>query len=77
MSANDPIDAEEACRAALRDGLQVLSLPADDALLDRLIAYLDLLRKWNRAYNLSAVRDPQQMVHQHLLDWAAVPACPE
>ncbi len=37
----------------------------------QLLAYLDLLHKWNQAYNLSAVRDPQQMVHQHLLDCLA------
>ncbi|MCU0963672.1 MAG: 16S rRNA (guanine(527)-N(7))-methyltransferase RsmG [Burkholderiaceae bacterium] len=62
-------------RTALRSGLEALSLPADEALLDRLLAYLDLLQKWNQAYNLSAVRDPQQMVHQHLLDClAALPA---
>ena len=58
-------------RAALRYGVDALALPADDALLDRLLAYLDLLQKWNQAYNLSAVRDPQQMVHQHLLDCLA------
>jgi len=58
-------------RAALRAGLQTLSLATSEALLDRLLAYLDLLHKWNQAYNLSAVRDPQQMVHQHLLDCLA------
>jgi len=59
-------------RAALRSGLKALSLPAEVALLDRLLAYLDLLQKWNQAYNLSAVRDPQQMVYQHLMDCLAV-----
>lgn len=58
--------------AALSAGLQALLLPASDGLRDQLIAYLDLLHKWNQAYNLSAVRDPQQMVHQHLLDCLAV-----
>jgi 16S rRNA (guanine527-N7)-methyltransferase len=58
-------------RAALRAGLEALSLSAPGALLDRLLGYLDLLHKWNQAYNLSAVRDPQQMVHQHLLDCLA------
>lgn len=65
------MDKDPRC-AALRSGLEALSLPADEALLDRLLGYLDLLQKWNRAYNLSAVRDPQQMVHQHLLDCLAV-----
>jgi 16S rRNA (guanine527-N7)-methyltransferase len=58
-------------REALRSGLQALALPAADEGVERLLAYLDLLSKWNRAYNLSAVRDPQQMVHQHLLDCLA------
>lgn len=56
----------------MRSGLDALALPADDNLIDRLLGYLDLLHKWNQAYNLSAVRDPQQMVHQHLLDCLAV-----
>lgn len=34
----------------------------------RLLAYLDLLAKWNRVYNLTAIRDPHQMLVQHLLD---------
>ena len=41
----------------------------------QLLAYLILLAKWNAVYNLTAVRDPQAMVTQHLLDsLAAVPA---
>jgi 16S rRNA (guanine527-N7)-methyltransferase len=62
-------------RAALAAGLDALSLTADAAGQQRLLDYLDLLQKWNRSYNLSAVRDPQQMVYQHLLDClAALPA---
>ena len=38
----------------------------------RLIEYLELLVKWNKAYNLTAVRDPSQMVSKHLLDSLAV-----
>ncbi len=56
----------------LRRGLQSLGLQADDASIARLLAYAELLAKWNRLYNLTAVRDPQQMLYQHLLDCLAV-----
>ncbi len=49
-----------------------LDLPPDGEA--RLLAYLALLDKWNRVYNLTAVRDPERMVSHHLLDsLAAVP----
>jgi len=47
-------------------------LPFDDPAIERLLAYLELLHKWNRHYNLSAVRDRQQMLQLHLLDCLAV-----
>jgi len=37
-----------------------------------LLAYLELLQRWNRVYNLTAIRDPQQMLTQHVLDCLAV-----
>jgi 16S rRNA (guanine527-N7)-methyltransferase len=43
-----------------------LSLPAADQ--QRLLAFVRLLAKWNAAYNLTAVRDPEEMVARHLLD---------
>lgn len=62
-------------QAELLRGLEALGLQADDRGRRQLLAYLDLLAKWNRAYNLSAIRDPQQMLRQHLLDClAALPA---
>jgi 16S rRNA (guanine527-N7)-methyltransferase len=42
------------------------------AVLERLSAYLELLQRWNKAYNLTAVRDPQEMVYRHILDSLAV-----
>ena len=49
-----------------------LALP--ESAQDKLLAYLDLLAKWNRAYNLTGVRDPADMVAKHLLDsLAALP----
>ncbi|WP_018714904.1 16S rRNA (guanine(527)-N(7))-methyltransferase RsmG [Brachymonas chironomi] len=60
--------------SGLRQGLAALSLSLDDEQIARLLAYLELLQKWNRVYNLTAVRDPQQMLTHHLLDsLAAVP----
>jgi 16S rRNA (guanine527-N7)-methyltransferase len=55
----------------LRSGMAALAMRASDDTVSRLLAYLDLLHRWNQAYNLSAVRDPQQMVTQHLLDCLA------
>jgi 16S rRNA (guanine527-N7)-methyltransferase len=51
----------------LRAGLAELGLPPDP-LADRLLAYLALLLQWNRAYNLTAIRDPEEMLTKHLLD---------
>ncbi len=59
----------------LLDGVRALGLDLSDAQTTHLIDYLALLTKWNAVYNLTAVRDPAQMVVQHLLDsLAAVPA---
>jgi 16S rRNA (guanine527-N7)-methyltransferase len=59
-------------RPALVAGLQTLGLALDTPATDRLIAYLGLLARWNQVYNLTAVRDPAQMLTQHLLDSLAV-----
>ncbi len=52
----------------LHKGLQDMGLALPQATEARLLDYLRLLEKWNRAYNLTAVRDPQEMVGRHLLD---------
>lgn len=52
----------------LHKGLQEMGLALPPATEARLLDYLRLLEKWNRAYNLTAVRDPQEMVGRHLLD---------
>ena len=58
--------------ASLGDTLQAgaaeLGLDLDGAQLQQLLAYLDLLQKWNKVYNLTAVRDPAEMLTHHLLD---------
>ena len=59
-------------RAALRSGLDALALPLVDEAQDKLLAYLELLAKWNKTYNLTAIRDPGKMISLHLLDSLAV-----
>ncbi len=49
-----------------------LGLALDGVVLGRLLAYLALLQRWNSVYNLTAVRDPEQMLSQHLVDCLAV-----
>lgn len=56
--------------ARLGVGLEALGLAP--ALAPALLAYRDLLARWNRVYNLSAVRDPEAMIERHLLDSLAV-----
>jgi len=57
-----------ALTAMLADGVQALALPIENGQIDNMISYLALLLKWNSVYNLTAVRDPREMVRQHLLD---------
>ena len=56
----------------LRAGLQTLELALDEAQIAALLDYVDLIQKWTRVYNLTAVRDPQDMLTHHLLDSLAV-----
>lgn len=53
-------------------GLQSLALPVPDRAPDQLLAYLDLIARWTQVYNLTAIRDPRDMLIQHLLDCLAV-----
>jgi 16S rRNA (guanine527-N7)-methyltransferase len=59
-------------RTALERGLQMLGLALSAGVGEQLLRYTALLAKWNRTYNLTAVRDPLAMVSHHLLDSLAV-----
>ena len=59
-------------RPALRVAIEQLSLGISDAQVDALLAYLALLQRWNAHYNLTAVREPEHMLTQHLADCLAV-----
>ena len=58
--------------AGLRAGLAELNLSLGDTQVAQLLAYLDLIQKWNKVYNLTAVRDAAEMLSHHLLDSLAV-----
>ncbi|MEJ2308483.1 MAG: 16S rRNA (guanine(527)-N(7))-methyltransferase RsmG [Gammaproteobacteria bacterium] len=55
-------------RDELRQGAAQLGIELEDAAACKLLAFLDLLEKWNRAYNLTAIRDAGEAVARHLLD---------
>ncbi len=52
----------------LKSGATTLGLALSDAQFEQLTGYLALIQKWNKVYNLTAVRDPQEMLTHHLLD---------
>ena len=52
----------------LRSGLTALGLGLDDAQIAQLLSYQQLIQKWTQVYNLTAVRDPAEMLTHHLLD---------
>lgn len=59
-------------RDKLMQGLAALALPLPEGAVDSFLAYIALLHKWNRVYNLTAIREPQQMLYHHILDSLAV-----
>jgi len=56
----------------LRDGSRALDLAMPEPALERLLTYLHELQRWNQTYNLTAVRDLEEMVPRHALDSLAV-----
>lgn len=64
--------AEDPLAPALAEGLKSLSLVLDGGTQHRLLQYLRLIAHWSRVYNLTAVREPEAMLTQHLLDCLAI-----
>lgn len=58
----------QAIAPLLADGARELGLELSDAQQRKLLDYVALLAKWNNVYNLTAIRDPRQMLIQHILD---------
>jgi 16S rRNA (guanine527-N7)-methyltransferase len=72
MSLAPTLLPDDPLRPALEAGVRALGLVLDDARLARLLRYLRLIAQWNRVYNLTAVREPEAMLTQHLLDCLAI-----
>lgn len=62
----------DSCDDILVAGLAELSLDLNTSQIERLLAFIALIEKWNKAYNLTAVRERQAMVALHLLDSVAI-----
>ncbi|HJV92061.1 MAG TPA: RsmG family class I SAM-dependent methyltransferase, partial [Azonexus sp.] len=57
---------------SLAAGLAELGIALPEAAQHQLLAFRDLLLKWNKTYNLTALRDPEQTISHHLLDSLAI-----
>ncbi|RPE66870.1 16S rRNA m(7)G-527 methyltransferase [Tibeticola sediminis] len=72
MTATPRTQAVAALRGPLRAGAEALGWALTEAQLEALLDYLELIAKWNRVYNLTAVREPAEMLTHHVLDSLAV-----
>jgi len=62
----------EACRKILASGIASLNLSMTDEKIDQLLGFIKLIEKWNKAYNLTAIRDREEMARLHILDSLAI-----
>jgi 16S rRNA (guanine527-N7)-methyltransferase len=68
MTVSQKGSTQQASAPLLADGVRELGLDLSDTQLGKLLDYVALLSKWNAVYNLTAIRDPRQMLIQHILD---------
>ncbi|NKJ49432.1 16S rRNA (guanine(527)-N(7))-methyltransferase RsmG [Burkholderia sp. SG-MS1] len=68
MTASQKSSIQQALAPLLADGVRELGLDLSDTQRGKLLDYVALLSKWNAVYNLTAIRDPRQMLIQHILD---------
>jgi 16S rRNA (guanine527-N7)-methyltransferase len=62
----------EDCRKILASGIASLNLKVNDQQVDQLLNFIKLIEKWNKAYNLTAIRDREEMARLHILDSLAI-----
>ena len=67
-----PADQATLRRTCLRQGLEAMAIKANDKQITLLLDYLAMLEHWNKAYNLTAIRQPLEMISYHLLDSLSV-----
>ena len=60
-------------RQKLQSGLKEMGLDLSGKQQDKLLAYVEMLKKWNKTYNLTALRDESQIISHHLLDSLTLP----
>ena len=74
MNSGQSLPVPQSARQTLERVAPSLGVPLTVAQIDGLLAYLELIQKWNKVYNLTAVRDPAEMLTHHLLDSLTVVA---
>lgn len=62
----------ESCRKILLSGLRQLNLSISEQQIDQLLTFIQLIAKWNKAYNLTSIKNKEEMVTLHLLDSLSV-----
>ncbi len=67
-AATQPGQVDADLVSLISRGADALTLRLDQAQIARLVAYVRLIERWNATYNLTAVRDPRDMVTQHVMD---------
>jgi len=67
-----PVASRDTLETMLLEGANALGVALTDAQREQLLDYVALLAKWNAVYNLTAIRDPRQMLIQHILDSLAI-----
>ena len=73
-SVTSPTSHSNPYEPTLRQGATALGLALDDTQIAQLLGYHALIQKWNKVYNLTAIRDPAEMLTHHLLDSLAIVA---
>ncbi|MFI3186950.1 MAG: 16S rRNA (guanine(527)-N(7))-methyltransferase RsmG [Methylococcaceae bacterium] len=62
----------EACREILVNGIAALNLTVTEPQVEQLLSFIKLIEKWNKAYNLTAIRNREEMARLHILDSLAI-----